>query len=111
MQSADDDGRAMFAAHDALERVHRLGLPVIDALKFRAVADRPINRKRTNTKHALQFVEQLQWIFHGAIALVHEGEDRHAALAANLEQLRVCGSMPFAESITITTASTAVSTR
>ena len=87
VQSADDHRRAMFAAHDALEGVHRFRLPVVDALKFRAVADRPVHGKRADAQHALQFINQLQRIFHRPIALVHEGEDRHAALAADLKQL------------------------
>ncbi len=86
MQSADDDGRAMFAAHDALKRVHRLGLPVVDALKFRAVADGPVHGKCADAQHAFQFVDQLQRIFHRAIALVHEGEDRHATLTADFKK-------------------------
>ena len=87
MQSADGDGRAILAAHDAFKRVHRLRLPVVDALKIRPVPNRPVHRKRADAEHALEFVDQLQWIFHRAITLVHEREDRHAALAADLEQL------------------------
>ena len=36
---------------------------------------------------AFQFVEQGERALHGPVALVHEGEDRHAALAADLEEL------------------------
>ena len=86
MQSADGNRRAILAAHDAVEGMHHLRLPVIHALKFRAVADGPVHRKRADAQHALQFIEQFQRIFHRPVALVHEREDRHAALTADLEK-------------------------
>ncbi len=56
-------------------------------LKIKAVADGPVHRERADAQHALQFVQQRQRVLHRPVALVHEGEDRHAALAADLEQL------------------------
>ena len=50
-------------------------------------------------------------LLHLAVHLVDEGEDGRVAGAADLQQRRVCGSTPLAASITISAASTAVSTR
>src|ERR1041384_3558155 len=50
-----------------------------------ARADGPVHRKRADAEHALQFIEQLQRLAHRPVALVHEGEDWHPALAADLE--------------------------
>ena len=86
VQAADGHRRAIFAAHDALKGVHRFRLPVINALKIRAVANRPVHRERADAEHALQFVEQRERILHRPVALVHEREDRHAALAADFKK-------------------------
>jgi len=50
-------GRAGRAVGAALEEMHFAGLPVVDAFKGRAAAERPIHREGTNAKHALEFVQ------------------------------------------------------
>ena len=87
VQPAHLHRRAILAADRALEQMHQLRLPVKDALELEAVADGPVHRERADAEHALQLIEQGERVFHGPVALVHEGEDRHAALAADLEQL------------------------
>jgi hypothetical protein len=47
---------------------------------------RPCDRERAELEHVFEFVYQRQRIARGPVALVHEGEDRHAALVADLEQ-------------------------
>ena len=59
----------------------------------------------------LKLVEQLEGVARGAVALVHEREDRHAAAAADLEELARLGLDALAASMTMSAASTAVSTR
>ena len=87
VHAADGNRRAIFAADRALEQMHLARLAVEHAAKIKAVADGPVHRKRADAEHALQFVEQGERVFHRAVALVHEREDRHAALAADLEEL------------------------
>jgi len=85
-----DDGEtflsAIRAAHGAFEQVHLAGQPVVNTFEVAAVADGPIHRKSTDAQHVLQFVEERQRLAGGAVALVHESENRHTALAADLEQ-------------------------
>ena len=87
VQAADLDGGAVLAADGALEQVHLAGLTVEDALEISAAADGPVDGERADTEHALEFIEKGERIFHGAVALVHEGEDGHATAAADLEKL------------------------
>ncbi len=87
VQSADLHRCAILAADGALEEMHQFRLPVIDALELEAVANGPVHRERADAEHALQFIEQRERVFHRAVAFVHEREDGHAALAADLEQL------------------------
>ena len=87
VQAADGNRRAKFAADRALEQMHLARLAVEHAAKIKTVANGPVHRKRADAEHALQFIQQRERILHRAVALVHEGEDRHAALAADLEQL------------------------
>ncbi len=84
---AHGNRRAIFAADRALEEMHLARLPVEHAAKIKTIADGPVHRERADAEHALQFVEQRERVLHGAVALVHEREDRHAALAADLEEL------------------------
>ena len=78
--------RAILARDHALEEMHQLGLAIIHAAKFLAVAERPVHRIGVNAQHAFQFVQQRQRIARGPVQLVHEREDGHAALAANFKQ-------------------------
>src|SRR5208282_1406074 len=87
IHAADGNGRAKFAADRALEQMHLARLPIKHAAKIETVADGPVHRECADAEHALQFIEQRERVLHRTVALVHEGEDRHAALAANLEKL------------------------
>ena len=78
---------AVHPARHPLEEMHLAGLAVVDPAKIGAVAERPVHREGVQPEHALQFIEQLERIARGPVELVHEGEDRHAAPAADLEQL------------------------
>ena len=74
-------------AEDIADRaLHLARLPVEHAAKIKPVADGPVHWKRANAQHPLQFVNQLQRIFHRPVAFVHEREDRHPALAANFKK-------------------------
>ena len=66
MQSANLHRRAILAADGALEQMHQLRLPVIDALELEAVADGPVHRERADAEHALQFIEQRERVLHRA---------------------------------------------
>ncbi len=87
VHAADGNRCAKLAAHRALEKMHLARLAVEHAAKIEPVADGPVHRKRADAQHPLQFVHEFERIFHGPVALVHEREDRHAALAADLEEL------------------------
>jgi hypothetical protein len=80
-------GGAIFAAHDALEQVDLLFRAVVHAAEIRAVAQRPVQRARLDAEHGLQLVHERDGIARGAVELVHEGEDRHAAPGTDLEEL------------------------
>ncbi len=67
--------------------MHLLRLAVEHAAKVGAVAERPVHGIRRNAEHALQFIQQIERVARRTIQLVHEREDRHAALPAHLEQL------------------------
>ena len=63
-------------------------------------------------EHRLDLVQQFQRLAHLAVELVDEREDRAVARSRHTSNsLLVCASTPLAASITITAASTAVSTR
>ena len=81
-----ETGARILPARRAFEKMDLPRLAVIDALKLEAIADRPIDRKGADAEHALQFVQQRQRLARGAVAFVHEGENRHAALPAHFEQ-------------------------
>jgi len=60
--------------------------PVEDPFEFHPGSDRPVHGERPELEHIFKFVDQLQRVARGAIALVHEGKDRHAALVADLKK-------------------------
>ena len=68
--------------------MHLARLAIIHAAEFRAVAERPVHRQRVEAEHAFEFVEQFEWRARGPIQLVHESEDRHAALAADFKEFQ-----------------------
>ena len=87
VHAADGNRGAIFAADRALKEVHLARLTIIHTAKIKTVADGPVHRECADAEHALQFIEQGERVFHRPVALVHEGEDGHAALAADLEEL------------------------
>jgi hypothetical protein len=94
-----------------VKRIRLLVQQVIDAAEGLAHADRPGDRRAVDVQHRLDFLEQLDRLAHLAVELVDEGDDRRVAQRQTSSSLMVCASTPLAASITITAASTAVSTR
>jgi hypothetical protein len=60
---------------------------VVHAAEVLAHADRPGHRRALDLQHRFQLVEQFQRIARFAVHLVHEGDDRRVAHAADVEQL------------------------
>ena len=60
---------------------------VVHATELRTIAKRPVHWERRNTERLLQVIQQLQRFARGAVALIHEGEDRYTATAAHFKQL------------------------
>jgi hypothetical protein len=60
---------------------------VIHAAEVLAHADRPGHRRALDLQHRFDFVQQFQRIARFAVHLVHEGDDRRVAHAADVEQL------------------------
>ena len=60
---------------------------VIHATELWSIAKRPVDWERRNAERLLQVIEQLQRLARGAVALIHEGEDRHTATTAHFKQL------------------------
>ena len=81
------DRRARRAVCGALEAMYRSALAIVDAAELVAAAQRPVHRKGADAENALQFVEQLERIAARPVHLVHEREQRNAALATDGEQL------------------------
>ncbi len=75
----------------ALEEMHLLRMPVIHALEITQGTDRPVHRERSQPQHLLQLIQQLQRLDHRPVTFVHECEDRHSTLRADLEQLACLG--------------------
>src|SRR3984957_12513430 len=96
VKSAHSHGRAVLATDSPFKKMHLAAGAVEDTLEFEAGANGPINRKGADAEDALQFVQQGQGSTHGAVALVDEGEDRHAAPPANLEEFERLGFDAFA---------------
>ncbi len=57
------------------------------ALEGDAGAERPVHRVGRDAEDAFQFVQQRQRLHRRPVKLVHEGEDRHAPVPADLEEL------------------------
>ena len=89
----------------------RVGFEVVDAAEVRAVAERPVHRRRGQAQHALDLVEQRERIQRRLVQLVDEGQDRQRVRLQTSNSFSVCGSTPLAASSTITTLSTASSVR
>ena len=87
----DGDRGAIGAGGGALEEVHGCVLAVEDAAEAGAGAERPVDGECADAEHAFEFIQQGERIARGAVHLVHEGEDRHAAPAADLEELAGLG--------------------
>ena len=87
------------------------GAAIDQSLELLAVADRPRDRRRAQLDLLLDLVEQLERLAAGPVVLVEERDHRQVADRQTWNSFSVCASMPFAASSTITTASTAASTR
>ena len=60
---------------------------VVHAAEVLAHADRPGHRRAFDLQHRFHFVEQLERVAGFAVELIHEGDDRRVAHAADVEQL------------------------
>jgi hypothetical protein len=79
-----------FAAGVLLARLeaHQLVVQQVpDAAEGLAHAERPGDRRAVDLQHRLDLLEQLDRLAHLAVHLVHEGDDRRVAQAADFEQL------------------------
>src|SRR4051812_14759611 len=85
----------------ALEEVNLSGSPIVDADESAGdvvgVKDRPRDRMTHDAEVSLDVTDEFEGIFAGAIALVHEREDRRAAAFADGEQL----ASPFLDALAI----------
>ena len=70
-----------------LEEMHAFRTAIVDALKLFSAAQRPVYRKGSNAQNAFELVEQLERIAARPVELIHEGEERNAALGADCEEL------------------------
>ena len=86
VKPADLDWGAELAADGAFEQKDLAAAPVEDALELETVANGPVDRKGADAQDTLQFIEQRKRRAHGAVTLVDEGEDGHAAPPAHLEE-------------------------
>ena len=71
----------------ALEHMHLFLPPVVHADERAVLVDRPGDRVAGNLEIGFDVAQQLERIFTHPVALVDEGEDRHAATLADGEQL------------------------
>ena len=71
----------------ALEHVDALAPAVVHAGEHAVAIDGPRHRIAADAEVGLDVADELERILAGAIALVDEGEDRHAAALAHREQL------------------------
>jgi hypothetical protein len=83
----------------------------IGAEEIRAHAHRPGHRRGVQRQVGLDLVQKLEGMTALAVNLVDERDDGDVAQPADLEELRVCASMPLAASMTMIAESTAVSVR
>ena len=74
-------------AGNAGEKVDSPLLPVVDALKFLAAADGPVDGVGLDAQLALQLVKQIKGILGLAVHLIDKGKDRDVPHRADLEQL------------------------
>ena len=92
LEGGDVDGGLEFSAGGALEEVDFAGAAVEDAAEGRAVAEGPDDGGGLEAEDGFEFVEELKGVARGAVALVHEGEDRDAAAASDFKE---CTSLGF----------------
>ena len=91
VEGGDADWGLKFTAGHALEEVHLPRAAVEHPAEAGAVAERPNHGRGLQAEHGLKLVEQLERVARRPVALVHEREDRHAATAADLEELARLG--------------------
>ncbi len=111
VESADHFGVVGDALAARCEPQQAIVAEVVDAAEALAHADRPGDRRTIDRQNGFDFLEERKRLAHFAVHLVDERDDRRVAQTATSSSLIVCASTPFAASITITAASTAVSTR
>ena len=75
----------------AIEQQQRVVEKIVGAEEIAAHADRPARRHDVQGQFPLDFVEQVKRIARFAIHLVDEGDDRHVAQPAHLEELQGLG--------------------
>ena len=80
-------GSGALAALGTVEQVELALAAVEDAAEIRAIADRPVHRGGADAQDLFDLAQELQRLARRAVHLVDEGEDRDAALAADVEQL------------------------
>ena len=98
-------------ARDAREEQNLALLAVIDALKLLAAADRPVDGVGLDAQLLFQLVEQIERILASRSSLLMKVKIGMWRMAQTLKSLRVCGSTPFAPSMTMTAESAAISVR
>ena len=86
IQPADLHRGAVGAANGALEEVDLLAEAIVHPAEVGAEAERVIHRAGGEAEHVFQFVKQGERLEGRAVEFVEEGEDRHAAPAADLEE-------------------------
>ena len=69
-----------------LKHGHGIGAQVDDAAKRFALAHRPGHGHAGHAQFAFDFVQDVQWVAHFAVHLVHEGDDGRIALAAHFNE-------------------------
>ena len=85
-EGRDVDGGLKFSAGDALEEVDFTGAPIEHATERRAVAEGPDDGGGLETEDGFEFVEEFKGVARGAVALIHERENRDAATTADFEE-------------------------
>jgi hypothetical protein len=87
VEALDEFGFAAGVLLARLEAHQLLVQQVPDAAEGLAHAERPGDRRAVDLQHRLDLLEQLDRLAHLAVELVHEGDDRRVAQAADFEQL------------------------
>ena len=68
------------------KKLHAPVLPVINPLKISVGSDRPVHGIRCDPENVFNFLEQIKWIFRGAVHFIDESKNRNAAHFTNVKQ-------------------------